>query len=79
MDRVHNRAEPGRDSKDCRCACGSLLARWVEGGVELKCRRCKRTVFVPLATDDRALVAPDPGAPDAGASTKPDFPLGEVG
>ncbi len=36
------------DDADCRCACGSLLARVVEGGVELKCRRCKRTVLVPL-------------------------------
>ena len=34
---------------ECRCSCGSLLARLVEGGVELKCRRCKRTVVVPLA------------------------------
>ena len=33
---------------DCRCLCGSLLARVVEGGVELKCRRCKRTLLVPL-------------------------------
>lgn len=31
-----------------RCACGSLLARLVPGGVELKCRRCKRAVIVPL-------------------------------
>lgn len=31
-----------------RCPCGSLLARLVEGGVELKCRRCKRLVVVPL-------------------------------
>ena len=34
---------------DCRCLCGNLLARLVEGGVELKCRRCKRTVVVPVA------------------------------
>lgn len=34
---------------DCRCLCGSLLARLVAGGVELKCRRCKRTLFVPVA------------------------------
>jgi hypothetical protein len=34
---------------ELRCDCGSLLARRVEGGVELKCRRCKRTVVVPLA------------------------------
>jgi len=40
------RAEPGGD--DCRCLCGSLLARLVEGGVELKCRRCKRTMLIPL-------------------------------
>lgn len=29
-----------------RCTCGSLLARYVPGGIELKCRRCKRTVIV---------------------------------
>ena len=28
---------------ECRCDCGSLLARLVPGGVEVKCRRCKRT------------------------------------
>ena len=27
---------------DVRCGCGSLLARVVDGAVELKCRRCKR-------------------------------------
>jgi hypothetical protein len=35
-------------SGDCRCPCGSLLARLVAEGVELKCRRCKRTLVVPL-------------------------------
>jgi hypothetical protein len=45
-----SRAEAG----DCRCLCGSLLARWVEGGVEVKCRRCKRTVYVPLAPAERS-------------------------
>ncbi len=34
---------------DLRCCCGSLLARRVDAGVELKCRRCKRTVVLPLA------------------------------
>lgn len=34
---------------DCRCLCGSLLARVVDGEVELKCRRCKRTLRVPIA------------------------------
>jgi hypothetical protein len=35
-------------SDDIRCACGSLIARRVPNGVELKCRRCKRTFVVPL-------------------------------
>ena len=33
---------------ECRCLCGSLLARLVEGGIELKCRRCKRALVLPL-------------------------------
>ena len=41
--------------EDLRCACGSLLARRVQDGVELKCRRCKRTVVIPLETDDVTL------------------------
>jgi len=36
---------------DCRCVCGSLIARLVPEGVELKCRRCKRTLVVPLPPD----------------------------
>jgi phage FluMu protein Com len=36
---------------DLRCHCGNLLARLVPEGVELKCRRCKRTVVLPLETD----------------------------
>jgi hypothetical protein len=31
---------------EVRCVCGSLLARKVPGGYELKCRRCKRSVVV---------------------------------
>jgi hypothetical protein len=38
--------------EDLRCACGSLLARRVRDGVELKCRRCKRTVVIPLESDE---------------------------
>lgn len=39
----------GPDSaKLLRCACGSLLARYVAGQIELKCRRCKRTVLIPI-------------------------------
>ena len=41
--------EPSCDRADeLRCGCGNLLARLVTGGVELKCRRCKRTVVVRL-------------------------------
>ena len=37
-----------RDPSECRCLCGSLVARRVPDGVELKCRRCKRTLVLPL-------------------------------
>jgi phage FluMu protein Com len=36
------------DLCDLRCGCGNLLARLVSEGIELKCRRCKRTVMLPL-------------------------------
>ena len=32
--------------QDCRCDCGRLLARWTDGGLELKCPRCKRRWMV---------------------------------
>ena len=34
--------------KDVRCVCGGLIARLVTGGVQVKCRRCKRLIVVPL-------------------------------
>ena len=48
-----------RDPNECRCLCGSLVARRVPGGVELKCRRCKRTVVLPLDLDSAAPCAPE--------------------
>jgi phage FluMu protein Com len=39
-----------RDDDALRCCCGSLLARLVPTGVELKCRRCKRQIIIPLAS-----------------------------
>jgi hypothetical protein len=36
------------DGDVLRCECGSLLARFVAGHIELKCRRCKRTITLPL-------------------------------
>jgi hypothetical protein len=42
------RAVTCSEHRELRCGCGSLLARLVEGSVELKCRRCKRTWNIPL-------------------------------
>jgi hypothetical protein len=51
---------PPRDEhRELRCTCGSLIARLVAGGVELKCRRCKRSIVVPLESGDGE---PDPTA-----------------
>ncbi len=36
-------------SRELRCGGGSPLARRVDAGVELKCRRCKRTIVLPPA------------------------------
>ena len=32
----------------CRCMCGSLIARFVPDGIEIKCKRCKRLVVIPV-------------------------------
>ncbi len=42
-----SRRAPATDQ--CRCECGSLLARIVENGVEIRCRRCKRDLLVPFS------------------------------
>jgi len=49
--------DPGQDAgqtreRPFRCACGSLLARLLPHGLELKCRKCKRQVVLSLAADD---------------------------
>jgi hypothetical protein len=44
-----DRADTHPEGDDCRCLCGSLLARVVGDRVELKCRRCERTLSIPLA------------------------------
>jgi hypothetical protein len=66
--------EPGRDDMpaaapanapaapavtDLRCSCGSLLARVLPTGVELKCRRCRRSVLVSLGADGRFTLSGD--------------------
>ena len=45
-------------SEHCRCVCGRLAARVVPEGIELKCRRCKRTLLVALP-GGRAQAAPE--------------------
>lgn len=35
--------------EQCRCECGNLLAKMVSGGIEVKCRRCKRIVLIRFA------------------------------
>ncbi len=49
-------ADPGQDAGEMRerpfrCACGSLLARLLPHGLELKCRKCKRQIVVPLVNE----------------------------
>ena len=60
-----------REPLDCRCLCGSLLARVIPAGVELKCRRCKRTLLVPLSPAQGSGVGP-------ARSVEP-LPIREVG
>lgn|GEM_PF-2989073 len=57
-DRHGTSSDPG---KDLRCHCGNLVARLVTHGVELKCRRCRRLVIVPLI--DNRHVPARPGRP----------------
>jgi phage FluMu protein Com len=40
--------QPAKGERPFRCACGNLLARLVRDGLELKCRKCKRQIVVPL-------------------------------
>lgn len=43
-----NSAAPRQDNHDHRCDCGAVVCRLTERGVEIKCRRCKRVVVIPL-------------------------------
>jgi hypothetical protein len=51
---VANRSAAPTEPAECRCRCGSLIARLVSGGVEIKCRSCKRLLLLPLAPGDVA-------------------------
>jgi hypothetical protein len=43
-------AAPGADD-ELRCGCGSLMARRRGDTVELKCRRCRRRLYLQLLPD----------------------------
>jgi phage FluMu protein Com len=49
----------------CRCHCGSMLARVVAQGLELKCRKCKTLVLIThdelVAMYQRLGLRPSPG------------------
>jgi len=38
-----------RQGLETRCECGQLIAKVAEGGLELKCKRCKRIVVIPFS------------------------------
>jgi hypothetical protein len=59
--------------EEARCICGSLVARVVAGGVELKCRRCRRIVLVPIDEQAFAALRGQPRRPPikVGASPRP--------
>jgi len=42
----HTRPSSESPDEDCRCHCGALLARVRNGEIELKCRRCRRTLLL---------------------------------
>jgi phage FluMu protein Com len=52
MNLPSEKKSPG---EQLRCSCGSLLARWVAKGVEIKCRRCKRRWVIALTVEPPAL------------------------
>lgn len=35
--------------QDVRCHCGQLIARMVEAGLELKCKRCRRLFVISFS------------------------------
>lgn len=36
-------------SEEVRCHCGQLMARLVDEGIELKCKRCRRLMVIPFS------------------------------
>jgi phage FluMu protein Com len=67
---VRDKTERGRNTADeeARCECGQLIAKLQQGGIELKCKRCKRIVVIPLASIE-GWTAPSPSVRDSNKKT----------
>ncbi|GIW44923.1 MAG: hypothetical protein KatS3mg077_2205 [Candidatus Binatia bacterium] len=50
--------------REIRCCCGALLARRCQGRIELKCRRCKRVLYVEISDCGNAVERAPPAAPE---------------
>ncbi len=44
-----------KGNSELRCECGSLLARLVKDRLEIKCRRCKRVMVIPIAAAKKVM------------------------
>ncbi|MCP9440191.1 MAG: hypothetical protein NHB36_09920 [Nitrospira sp.] len=42
-------SQPTWGAEEVRCLCGQLMARLVDNGIELKCKRCRKLVTIPLS------------------------------
>ena len=54
--------------KEARCECGQLIAKLLTGGIELKCKRCKRIVTIPFASIEGWSPSPSAGSTNEHAS-----------
>lgn len=53
---MSTREIPTSEPSELRCGCGRLVARWVEGRVELRCHRCKSLVYLRFGPAGRIAV-----------------------
>lgn len=49
MPTLRSPMSDNRQGRETRCECGQLIAKVAEGGLELKCKRCKRIVVIPFS------------------------------
>lgn len=60
LTRPHTEIE--RSADETRCACGQLIAKLRQTGIELKCKRCKRIVLIPFSAIE-GWAGPSPSLP----------------